>query len=425
MLDEDEIDWSLNVQDDDEPANVANKAYYKKELAQVIERMENLSEVDETLLDELQFKIYLLMKQKYYPDFKNYPEFHKILLKNDLIFKLGTSANSISLAAENNNVIKLDEFETAYLIDNSSTSSNTTSSSTIFDSLKTIDENNMDSISTSSFDLITDERLTSSPLLESVNPKNVQLTAVITSSGRCNEMNTIYAIYIIDVSKKCLVTNTVDSWQTYRRFNDFHDLHLLLKKKFPSFSNLTLPGKSLRSSLKDDFLEKRRIELNKYLQTLTNPDTLANNPLLVHVLLKFLENKRWENKNNNIKRKFDSLLSPVISSVQNIQTSIKNAPDNMIDMFKGLSDNLLPATPGPDSSYPALSQYASGGNNRPRANTTSITPTSTPSLQSAQNSIPYLDLSVKRESNISPPIRASNSQVKDLISIDDMVIHNT
>lgn len=401
---------------------MANKAYYKKELAQVIERMENLSEVDETLLDELQFKIYLLMKQKYYSDFKNYPEFHKILLKNDLIFKLGTSANSISLAAENNNVMKLDEFETAYLIDNSSTSSNTTSS-TIFDSLETIDENNMDSISTSSFDLIIDERRTSSPLLESVNPKNVQLTAVITSSGRCNEMNTIYAIYIIDVSKKCLVTNTVDSWQTYRRFNDFHDLHLLLKKKFPSFSNLTLPGKSLRSSLKDDFLEKRRIELNKYLQTLTNPDTLANNPLLVHVLLKFLENKRWENKNNNIKRKFDSLLSPVISSVQNIQTSIKNAPDNMIDMFKGLSDNLLPATPGPDSSYPALSQYASS---RQRANTTSITPTSTPTTfqPTIQNSIPYLDLSLKRESNTSPPIRAaSNNQVKDLISIDDMVRH--
>ena len=27
-----------------------------------------------------------------------------------------------------------------------------------------------------------------------------------------------------------------------------------------------LPGKSLRSSLKDEFLEKRRVELNKYLQ---------------------------------------------------------------------------------------------------------------------------------------------------------------
>ncbi len=36
-------------------------------------------------------------------------------------------------------------------------------------------------------------------------------------------------------------------------------------KKYPNLNNLVLP-KSLRSSLKDDFLEKRRIELNKYLQ---------------------------------------------------------------------------------------------------------------------------------------------------------------
>src|SRR5262245_33062476 len=74
---------------------------------------------------------------------------------------------------------------------------------------------------------------------------------------------------------------------------------------------------------------------------LTNPDVMEANPELLDVMLKFLENKRWKNTNNNIKRKFDSLLSPMLNSVQNIQTSIKNAPDNVIDMFKGISDNLL------------------------------------------------------------------------------------
>jgi hypothetical protein len=32
---------------------------------------------------------------------------------------------------------------------------------------------------------------------------------------------------------------------------------------------------------------------------------------------------------------------PMISSVQNIQSSIKNAPDNVIGMVKGLSDNVV------------------------------------------------------------------------------------
>ncbi len=42
--------------------------------------------------------------------------------------------------------------------------------------------------------------------------------------------------------------------------------------------------------------------------------------------------------------KFDSFLTPVLSSVQNFQTSIKNAPDNVIGIVKGLSDNIITNT---------------------------------------------------------------------------------
>lgn len=34
------------------------------------------------------------MKQKYYTEFKNYTEFHKILLKNDFIFKISSLSSS-------------------------------------------------------------------------------------------------------------------------------------------------------------------------------------------------------------------------------------------------------------------------------------------------------------------------------------------
>jgi hypothetical protein len=68
--------------------NILNRVYYKPELTQTIESLEkNVDSLNESLLDELQAKIYLLMKQKYFIDFKTYTEFHKILLKNDFIFK--------------------------------------------------------------------------------------------------------------------------------------------------------------------------------------------------------------------------------------------------------------------------------------------------------------------------------------------------
>ena len=55
--------------------------------------------------------------------------------------------------------------------------------------------------------------------------------ATITSSGKCNEHKDKYAIYIIDVKKIYENSSKNEIWQTYRRFNDFHDLHLTIKKK--------------------------------------------------------------------------------------------------------------------------------------------------------------------------------------------------
>jgi hypothetical protein len=130
----------------------------------------------------------------------------------------------------------------------------------------------------------------------------------------------------------------------------------MIKKKFPVLNQLVLPGKSFRSSMSDDFLEKRRVELNKYLQTMCNPDVIANNSGILKLIMKFLENKKWQNKQTTFKRRVDSFLTPMISSVQNIQSSIKNAPDNVIGMVKGLSDNILMSstinTPTTDSTPP-------------------------------------------------------------------------
>ena len=52
----------------------------------------------------------------------------------------------------------------------------------------------------------------------------------------------------------------------------------------------------------------------------------------------------WKNNLTRGLFKFDSFLTPVLSSVHNIQATIKNAPDNVIGMVKGLSDNIITNT---------------------------------------------------------------------------------
>jgi len=88
--------FTASTQDeDDQPVNIANRIFYKPELIRTVERLDMVEHLNETLLDDLQNKIFQLMKQKYYPDFKSHPEFQKILLKNDLLFRL-TSTNVTS-----------------------------------------------------------------------------------------------------------------------------------------------------------------------------------------------------------------------------------------------------------------------------------------------------------------------------------------
>lgn len=129
------------------------------------------------------------MKQKYFPDFKNSSEFHKILLKNDLMLKI-TSPSSAQTISPN--------------------------SESMDDDFTTID-----------YDI---NQSTSLDLSPSDDSKHVRISAVITSTGRCNDLKTTYAIYILDITKLNESNNKADYWQTYRRFNDFHDFHLIIKK---------------------------------------------------------------------------------------------------------------------------------------------------------------------------------------------------
>ena len=100
-------------------------------------------------------------------------------------------------------------------------------------------------------------------------------------------------------------------WITYRRFSEFNDLDITIKKRYPDLhKQLHLPHKSLINNTSPDVRIKRQKELNDYLavnrqfsneqrklcnlQILIKSKMLQSHPQLGELLLKFLRNQQME-----------------------------------------------------------------------------------------------------------------------------------
>lgn len=58
------------------------------------------------------------------------------------------------------------------------------------------------------------------------------------------------------------------AWVVSRRYSEFHDLNKRLRSKFPQVRNLEFPRRQMMLKLQKDFLQKRRIGLEKYLRVM-------------------------------------------------------------------------------------------------------------------------------------------------------------
>lgn len=56
-------------------------------------------------------------------------------------------------------------------------------------------------------------------------------------------------------------------WLTYRRFSEFNDLHLTIRKRFPYLKDfIQLPNKNFLNNTSEEVLIKRKTLLNDYIQ---------------------------------------------------------------------------------------------------------------------------------------------------------------
>uniref|UniRef100_A0A803T6W9 Sorting nexin-13 n=1 Tax=Anolis carolinensis TaxID=28377 RepID=A0A803T6W9_ANOCA len=137
--------------------------------------------------------------------------------------------------------------------------------------------------------------------------ESIQLHAYISDTGVCNDHGKTYALYAITVRRR--TPNGDEVWKTYRRYSDFHDFHMRITEQFENLANLLkLPGKKTFNNMDRDFLEKRKKDLNAYLQLLLAPEVMKAYPALAHYAYDFLENKAYSKGKGDFARKEPPLM---------------------------------------------------------------------------------------------------------------------
>ncbi|XP_058610489.1 sorting nexin-13 isoform X6 [Onychostoma macrolepis] len=128
-------------------------------------------------------------------------------------------------------------------------------------------------------------------------------------AGVCNDHGKTYALYTITVIRKNS-DGSEDIWKTYRRYSDFHDFHMRITEQFESLGPiLKLPGKKTFNNMDREFLEKRKKDLNAYLQLLLNPEMVKACPVLIPYVYDFLENKAYSKGKGDFARKVPPLIA--------------------------------------------------------------------------------------------------------------------
>ncbi|XP_046525536.1 sorting nexin-13 isoform X3 [Equus quagga] len=139
-------------------------------------------------------------------------------------------------------------------------------------------------------------------------------------AGVCNDHGKTYALYAITVHRRNL--NSEEMWKTYRRYSDFHDFHMRITEQFENLSSiLKLPGKKTFNNMDRDFLEKRKKDLNAYLQLLLTPEMMKASPALAHYVYDFLENKAYSKGKGDFARKVPPLIPKTDSDPEHCRVS--------------------------------------------------------------------------------------------------------
>ncbi|CAH8537861.1 unnamed protein product [Dicrocoelium dendriticum] len=204
----------------------------------------------------------LLSDSQCFGAFKRSPQYIQLLAELDFL-KESTDQNSSSNSAPND-AISSGIFLLSNDVTGSAISKQTSANTSI-------------NLSPRTFEFGSPEEYT--PISESkIYPESS--THSITSASTCVEPHTMtycaqiirteimhdsYVLYTLKVTCTSVDSGHADFWQTLRRYSHFAELHSLITEQCNNFVGLKLPPKRPFSNLSEQFLSRRRRELNEYL----------------------------------------------------------------------------------------------------------------------------------------------------------------
>lgn len=77
-----------------------------------------------------------------------------------------------------------------------------------------------------------------------------------------------YALYVVEVQRNAGEQVPAATWSVARRYSEFHELHQKLRSMYPSVRSLDFPRRRMVMNFQSEFLRKRRLALEQYLQGL-------------------------------------------------------------------------------------------------------------------------------------------------------------
>ncbi|CAF1257611.1 unnamed protein product, partial [Didymodactylos carnosus] len=230
---------------------------------------------------------------------------------------------------------------------------------------ETIDETLLDDLQNNVFEILSSDKyygqfkttpqylkvLSEIDFIDSITMDNSDAASL---SSVCSEKGDKYAIYVISVLCKPVISTKVTDadilkqkeWITYRRFSEFNDLHITIRKRYRDLQYIQLPQKSLINSTNQDVRLKRQKELNNYLMALLDPKVLSTHPYLADLLLKFLRNQQWKCEQTEFTRKdivkstVDTLVNPFKQSALGIKNAVTSLPGNVVKSVNKVADGI-------------------------------------------------------------------------------------
>ncbi|KAJ9606786.1 tRNA (guanine-N(7)-)-methyltransferase (tRNA(m7G46)-methyltransferase) [Cladophialophora chaetospira] len=167
-----------------------------------------------------------------------------------------------------------------------------------------------------------------------------------------------FALYVVEVQRQAGDQMPAAVWAIPRRYSEFHELYQRLRRRYPSTRTLEFPRRRVVMKLQKQFLQNRRLALERYLQQLLQmPDVCRSRELRSFLSQSTITSHQDLSKESNaqdiVSRIYNSVTEgmdeflgnvPVLDQLSVAGQNLISAATSQLGMSQG---DIVPLDPGP------------------------------------------------------------------------------